>query len=211
MRKIFALLALCLAGCYQNNSAQPFHDDGRAKPRVALLSLYDHSDAQMPWSLSQEFTDEISSKLNYQGHLYLKQNDDLPIPLPVIEGDLNPFQDHTWLINENTDVEFYVFLELVDHSMQPREAPETNPSYDLMMSVRIKVVDVRAPTPRIILQEFVEQTSLVPKQLVNLDYHRYGYGKATFGLSPVGIAHGKLIKKVANRIQDYILLAKTHS
>jgi len=208
----FVAIALTTFGCTHNNPQETrFHSDGRAKPRIAILDLLDNSEARMPWSLTNEFTDEISIKLNSGGRLFIQSIDDLPIPLPVLEGKQSPFQDHSWLIGENSDAEFYVFLELVEHSLEPRQQYHEHPSYDLIMSVRIKIVDVRKKMPRVILQEFIEQTNYIPAQLANLDYHKFGYGRATFPLSPVGHAHSKLTKRIAARIQDYVLLAKSRS
>ncbi len=90
--------SVLLCSCSHNSDqATRFHTDGRAKPRIAVLDLFDNSEAKMPWSLTDEFTSEVSSKLNNGGHLFIRSLDDLPIPLPVIEGKLNPFQDHSWL------------------------------------------------------------------------------------------------------------------
>ncbi|MCB1084637.1 MAG: hypothetical protein KDK60_00890, partial [Chlamydiia bacterium] len=63
MVKKFALLiilSLCIVGCQSKGSydhVTRFHDDGRAKPVVAFVPVFDRSGAKLGWSLSEEFTE----------------------------------------------------------------------------------------------------------------------------------------------------------
>ena len=67
-----AFFSICLifCGCQpktDNDQVSKFHDDGRAKPIVALVPVLDRSNAEVGWSLSEEFTDQLRSR-------FLKRN-----------------------------------------------------------------------------------------------------------------------------------------
>ena len=72
LRRLGWIVSLCIAsfGCSHNNSyeqAARFHEDGRRKPVVALTPVFDRSNAEIGWNLSEEFTDHIRQRI-------LKQN-----------------------------------------------------------------------------------------------------------------------------------------
>ena len=98
--------------------------------------------------------------------------------------------------------------------MVPRLSKEQtevkNPSYDLKLCLRIKVVDVRDDIPVIVLQELINESYFIPSQLSGIDYNKTKWGKTLFALTPVGLAHSRITKEISKRIEDYILLASSH-
>jgi hypothetical protein len=108
--------------------------------------------------------------------------------------------------------EFVTFLELVEHEFSPvktKAMPLQEASNNLNMAVRVRVVDLRPAAPKIVLQEMIKDTYFVPKTLIPSDYAVDTWGTEGFRKSPMGVAHAQLIQDVANRISDYILLAKS--
>lgn len=212
MRSFF-LFTICLlfTSCQNRgeNAEIRYHDDGRSKPSIALLSVIDSSGANLPWDLSDELTYSIKDRIRKSGSLFIQ-------PMKKSEQEFvvaaNPFQKHIPWIKETFDQsQFAIFLELVEHSIHPKRAKNAlldkfTPACELDVTVRIKVVDLRKDQPVTILQELVHQSHLVPKMMsapTSLEW-----SKKSYAVSPIGFAHIQLAKEIVNRIEDYILLAK---
>lgn len=213
MMRSFFLFSICLlfASCQNRgeNAEIRYHDDGRSKPSIALVSVIDSSGANMPWDLSDELTYSIKDRIRKSGLLFLQamQKRDQEFALTA-----NPFQKHIpWIKETFNQSEFAVFLELVEHSIHPKKAKNAildkfTPACELDVTVRIKVVDLRKELPETILQELVHQSHLVPKMMsapTSLEW-----SKKSYAVSPIGFAHIQLAKEIVNRIEDYILLSK---
>lgn len=203
-----ALLTIAAISCSRNNQQQMsrFHEDGRSKPTVSIAPMLDTTTFDASWSLSEELTDAITSIVATNGDVYVRTALDAPFTE-------NPFSaDLSWMKREFQGQEFVAFLELVEHEFTPvrvEGAPPQEASANLNMSVRLRVVDLRKETPRIVLQEMVRDSYFVPKTLMPNDYSVDTWGTENFRKSPMGIAHGLLTQQIANRINEYILLAKS--
>ncbi|MES2274011.1 MAG: CT253 family lipoprotein [Chlamydiota bacterium] len=204
-----SLLALSLFGCSRNNDEMSrFHEDGRAKPVVAVASMIDTTSFDTAWSLSEEFTSMIVGSLSKSGELFVEGTDDDSF----VE---NPFgTDLSWVKHEFQSKEFAVFLELVEHEAAPVIRSKKNVSHqelsvNLNMAVRVRVIDLRGSQPKIVLQEMVRDSYFIPKTLLPTDYSEAVWGTAEYRKSPMGIAHSQLGREIANRISEYILLAKS--
>ncbi len=213
---VFSLCA-CTQRSTQLGQQFHFHDDGKAKPQVAIVPLYDRSSAKMPWNLSQELTEAFQEKIALSGRFYMtKDFDMLGVHLLSLQ-QINPFLDDiNWLSEVETGTEFIVFLELVSHHLTPSGSGKTFfnrklfQSYSLDMTVRVKVVDIRQKQPKVILQEIVEEQYYIPWRFSSLNYQKGGWSKTAFALSPIGMAHNKMVKRASKQIEEYILLAKMH-
>jgi hypothetical protein len=133
-----------------------------------------------------------------------------------IAGTENPFgPDLSWMKREFPDQEFAAFLELVEHDQVAAKGdpvPVLSPqevSTNLNLGVKVRLVDLRGTSPKIVLQELVRESYYIPCSLLPTDYELISWGEEGFDSSPVGIAHGRLISEVAHRLNDYILLAKS--
>lgn len=204
-----AVLAIFAAGCCgrckEDQSAMRFHEDGRAKPVVALAAMIDTSLFEVPWSLSDEFTSLIYQKIARNSSIFIQSRDDFAIAA-------NPFTDDlSWVKREFQEEEFAVFLELVEHNLQPtsKKASDLESANSLEMGIRIRVVDLRSQEPKIVLQEIVRESYYIPKSLVSTDYESIIWGSNGYRKTPLGIAHNRIAQEVAQRVSDYVLLAKS--
>lgn len=211
MRKI-SLLVLLLAACSKNNNTEMslYHEDGRAKPVIAVASMIDTTSFDCPWSLSEELTSMVVKKIEGGGKIFVQSNVDSPFAE-------NPFgNDLSWVKREFQNQEFVVFLELVEHAAIPvlrgnKKLINPSPpelSTNLEMAVRIRVLDLRSQTPKIVLQEMVRESYYIPKTLLPTDYNQTVWGSDEYQNTPMGIAHRQLIQEIALRVSDYILLAR---
>lgn len=209
MRRIPAILiALAAASCNrnQNDEMSRFHEDGRAKPSVAVASLLDTTSFDASWSLSEELTEGVMNLVAGTGQIYVHSQQESPFTE-------NPFgSDLSWMKREFQGEEFVAFLELVEHEFAPvltKGTPLQEASSNLNMGVRVRVIDLRSATPKVVLQEMIRDSYFVPKTLIPTDYTVEVWGTEGYKKSPMGIAHAQLIQEIAARITDYILLAKS--
>ncbi len=209
MRYLSAILmGLVAASCSHNNNVEVsrFHEDGRAKPSITVASLLDSTSFDATWSLSEEITEGVMNLVGSTGEIFVRSQQESPFTE-------NPFSaDLSWMKREFHNEEFVAFLELVEHDLTPvrtkgttlQEAPN-----NLNMAVRLRLVDLRHPTPRIVLQEMVRDSYFIPKTLIPNDYSVDAWGTENYQKTPMGVAHTQLIEKISNRISEYLLLAKS--
>lgn len=185
-----------------------YHEDGRAKPVVAIASMLDTTSFEAPWSVSEELTDLIVSKISQNHRLFIQPHEDLP---PAE----NPFgADLSWIKKEFESSEFVVFLELVQHELEPvvkskKPVFPQEVATNLNMGIRLRVMDVRGAKPKIVLQEMVKDSYYIPKTLLPTDYNTAYWGTPEYQKSPMAIAHMNIVQEISHRISDYILLAKS--
>lgn len=204
------MLGLVASGCCCKNQSEMtrYHDDGRAKPVVLVAPMIDTSSFDAPWSISEELTSLVVDRFSSSGVVYVAASED------VAFTD-NPFgQDLSWMKREFSDREFVVFLELVEHESVPadpskRDLPPQEVSTYLNSCVRMRVVDLRGPSPKIVLQEMVRDSYFVAKTLLPTNYNLVGWGSAEYEETPMKAAHDQLANEIAVRVTDYILLAKS--
>ena len=177
-------LALFTLGCNQQNSSQAtrYHDDGRLKPIVAFVPVFDHSDNDLSWDVSEELSQTIYHRLTQKNRLYLVAPEDMRVLTHKLTNQQNPFgSDLGWMRKAFANQEFVVFLELVEHEEVPvqssRSAAPEELSANLNMSVRIRVVDVRGAEPHVVLQELIHDTHSIPRQFTKENFYQVPWGK----------------------------------
>ncbi len=212
----FICSALLVSGCQKNQDADVLSQKQSLKPSVAVIPLIDNSDHTLSWNLSDEITYTLCTKLYEKNTLNLTLPGKIKAQSKRVKGQMNPFsEDLQWVKKAFSEEEFVVFLEMIEHSEIPAETPSDKKvskeslSANLHMSVRVRIVDLRHETPKITLQEIIQDSHFIPRQFTQYNFHQSPWNTEEFLLSPVGIAHAQLIKELKTRIEDYILLAKT--
>lgn len=189
------------------------HDNGALKPKVALIPVIDSSSHELPWSLSDEFSDLIYLKLFETGNFYFTSDFEQVGKNPFISKEMNPFaEDLQWLLEMSSPTEFMIFVELFKHRLTEKEKSllHVTQNYTLDISFRVKVVDIRVSPPRVVLQELFEDSFQIAWKLDSVDYKNRGWSKTAFFLSPIGIAHMQMCKQMTKQIEDYILLSQAN-
>ncbi len=211
---MYSIFLLSVFGCHHPTNTQArYYDDGRIKPVVALIPIFDSSNQQLEWNLSEELTQAIQNKLAQRDKIYLSDQQKVHATLKKIDRTHNPFSMNlNWMKKSFSGQDFVVFMELIEHDEVPLYNQKTddvqNSPAELNLSLRLRILDLRYETPRIILQEIIHDKHYVPKQFTKANFHQEPWGKSSFSISPIGLAHGQLTKEVVARIEDYILLAK---
>lgn len=220
MRWLGALvcLGLAAASCRNNvsNAQALFYQDGKQKPVVALVPVFDHTTPTVEWDLSEEMTHEIVGRLLNKDKLYLTPRKKVESFISNLRQSQNPFaMDISWAKTTFDDQDFVVFMELIEHDEVPlQNSPQEDPKLcaaELNISLRVRVLDLRGETPTVVLQEIIRHNHHLPRQFTKYNFYQDAWGECDFPLSTLGLAHAQLTKEAASRIEEYILLARGNS
>lgn len=211
MSRILVCLALCvLAGCRSSRSGDAPVVSTAVKPIVTLVPIIDNSKSELNWRVGDELTAALDYRLASNDRLFLS---DLKKTCARISSFDNPFSaDYQWVKKAFPKDEFVVFLELIQHDEVLRQdkkhpvEPELCAA-DLNLSMRVRVFDVRNAKPKVVLQELVTDSHFIPRAFTHLNFVQDSWEEESFSISPLGLAHDALVKTLAKRIEDYILLS----
>jgi hypothetical protein len=189
-----------------------YHDDGRMKPRVALLPLIDHSAQDLPWDVSEELTTGMSEKLKRNGDIFLTSPDQ-------VSRGFGTQSSEEWVATElpsyrlfAPDNDFVVQIELLEHRKEPYSGQKVQPVYPskgttgavLMMTLHVKVVDIRNQEPRIVLSQYIHSNHLIPQSRMDFDYRQIPWSTRVYKETPVGRAHARLERDIVEQLEQYI-------
>ncbi len=206
---------LLLVGCQHTSSSEQarYYDDGRLKPSVVLIPIIDSTEQISSWNLSEELTLSMTHKLNVRGKLFLADKNKAKSVYNQLGSSHNPFGNQIdWIKFACPGQDFAIFMELIEHEEVPiltkqDECPDKCAA-QLNISLRVRVVDLRPETPKIVLQEIIHDRHHIPRPFTKFHFHQEPWGKESFSISPMGLAHAQLVKEVSSRIEDYILMAR---
>ncbi|MBA3957909.1 MAG: hypothetical protein H0X51_05920 [Parachlamydiaceae bacterium] len=212
MKRVFSLLLLLVAlcGCGPRYvDFFPCHDDGTYKPHVAFMSVLDSSCLELPWKCAPEITSDIRYELMNNGQLFLYEADEVDTALKSIDK-AQLFDSDAKIAKACRNTDFFVVMEIIEQELQPYESvissPYAMPNYPnqsvLTVKVRIKVLDVRAGSPRIILQEIVTKTYMVPRVCTEQTI-RWADENAHW-VNCIRKAHRQTAMSISRRLEDVI-------
>jgi hypothetical protein len=199
---------LFLGGCVPDRTTALIEKPLSVRPIVGVNTVIDHTRHDLSWDISQELSSAIRLHLSKQENLYLLSEHQIAtIAQKLAKKNYDPFSGNTeWLKKMYPQNEFVAFFELIEHQENPISAAENAPA-ELLIALKVHVFDLRADTPKVVLQEIVQQSHHVPMQFTKSHNNQVPWGDETFEISPLGLAHDQLCQEVASRIEDYILLS----
>jgi hypothetical protein len=206
-------LSLLMVGCKEDGEDYAgVSQHAILKPIVAIVPVIDSTKQDLPWHLGDELTAAVHQHLGEGGSLYLVNEQKVADQIRKFHQGDNPFGDDlSWVKRAFSQDEFVVFLELVEHEEVPVQSSRATTIADcaaeLTMSIRVRVLDMRGKEPRIVLQELIHDSHSIPRQFTKANFYQVPWGKESFNISPMGVAHEQLTKQVADRLEEYILLA----
>lgn len=111
---------------------------------------------------------------------------------------------------------FVIVMDLIEHRVVPYQRGKIKPLYVadipsddavvLLMKLKLRVVDIRGATPRIVRQEVIESNHMMEKNAVEQSIAKFG--TPTFGITPLAVAHARLAKDVASKIEQMACFKK---
>ncbi len=195
----FAILASLCASCVSScRDTTLYQRSGRQKAIVAVLPVIDNTQGMdLSWDFSREFTDEIRNRAYDSTQIYLLR-DHGSREMAVRLNTPNPSAIPAEAAQDLGAAEFVVVSELIDHS-------NANAEDGLKLSMRVRVLDVRNDQPKVILQEILNNHHVMAAApYMTCDYEKMGWGSEAYERTPLGMAHGKLVRTLVSRVESYI-------
>lgn len=210
------LMALTLAGCSESPRYVdyfPYHDDGIAKPRVAIIPMIDNSNKVFPCDASEQFTRGISYEMMDHAELYLTPQKDVQEKVARL-GHFDFFIKDQALDDLFCEEDFVIIMELIEHnrvSTAPGSPEHADCNKDIygchdtvMMKIRVRILDVRRRSPSVVLQEVMNCSYIVPCQRQDRRACNPCVDTPNYRISPAGQAHQRMINKVVERLECVI-------
>ena len=222
----FFLCALFLTSCTQNHQAalQPYHIDGRSKPKVALLSTKDkqiHSNPNtlfLNWSVGEEICGYLKDQILDTKQLYLciDQCGQAVDQLLTAEDMLPHYAE---LKQGLYPTEFLIKCDLVAHDVTPVEqiieviplAIKEQISGQARVKVRLQVFDIRSSKPKLILHELLEEKELIYPEEDCMNNPSMNQDTLEYQHSSLYEMHQKIAKRASLRLEEYIMIAKSRT
>lgn len=206
----FGILALLITSCSPRYCDTTFYQrTERQKAIVAVLPVINNvNDQELDWDLSMELTDEIRRKVFDSSRIYLLR-DHGGLELAKRLNTPNPKTIPSDEIKKLGAAEFVVVAELLEQNETPcgiKRNPMSKGEVGskLNLSMRVRVIDVRQDTPKVILQEVIENEHIIASPYTVCDYSRTPWGTEAFLHTPLGIAHNKIVRELVSRVENYV-------
>lgn len=154
------VLSLIAMGCCEPRYVDffPCHDDGRPKPKVAVIPMQDCTNANPCWNASCELTVGLRHEFMHSGELFLLSSEIVENRLSRM-SDVDLFSKGIPFAKYFGDVEFVVLTEIIGYD----DAANCPPPPPNNIRILVKVIDVRNPQcEKVILQEVFAGTYLFP-------------------------------------------------
>ncbi len=207
------LIVLCCTGCAPDNRDTTLYQrSGRQKAIVAVLPCINKvTDYELTWDLSREFTDEIRKRVYDSSRIYLLR-DHGSLEIAEKLNTPNPSMISREEINKLGAAEFVIVAELIDQTEVPYNPKKhvddsfirSDVASVLNVSMRVRVIDIRNEEPKVILQEILNNEHVIAGAYKACDYSRTPWGTEAFQRTPLGMAHGKIVRELVTRVENYV-------
>lgn len=200
----------------------PYHDDGTPKPKVALMPIVVASSVE-PTSIGEEISEGIYYQLMNSGEFYVPTLNEMGVTASSFE-EVNILAADISSIKCFANTDFLVGMEVIEHSLNNVD-PGSQANFQvcsgsaanrqLSMRVRIKIVDIRYSTPKIVLYEIFKTSYSLSQLKASLsqskttgDQNLIAWGEPGYENTPFALAHDRLIKSLTARLEEVIWSCK---
>ncbi len=207
------IVSLFCGGCVPNyGDTTLYQTSGRQKPIVAVLPVIDTTTTNtLSWDLSEELTDELRKRVYDSKKIYLLR-DGGNQEMAKLLSTPNPKAIPLAAASDLGAAQFAVVAEIFEQEEEGFGIMPMGLRGDagsvLSVALRVRVLDVRDETPKVILQEVIDTDYVISRAYMNCDYDRFRWGSDAFVNTPMGIAHNRLIRTLVSRIEAYIEAAQ---
>lgn len=199
-----AAAALVCGGCVRHyGDTSLYQTSGRQKAVVAVLPVINHNViTNIPWDLSHELTAEICRKVYESNRIYLHRE---PTSLEVAQllSVPNPQAISRTATESLGDAEYAIVTEVIEQNEKAFRARSEQGAI-LTFALRVRVLDLRHSTPRVILQEVLDKDYVIARPYMYCDYEKMAWGTEAFNYTPMGMAHSRLVRQLVGRVEAYI-------
>jgi len=206
------LVSLLCGGCMRHyGDTTLYHQSGRQKPIVAVLPVIDNTaENNLKWDLSRELTDELRKRVYESKNLYLlREGGNREVAKQL--STPNPQTISKAIASSLGSAEFVVVAEIIEQDEEKygvghylESSQNAGVGSVLSLALRVRVIDIRRDTPKVILQEVLDNDYVISRAYMNCDYSKCPWGTEAFTHTPMGMAHNRLIRTLVSRIEAYI-------
>lgn len=212
-----ALLAFLVASCGGPRYVDyfPYHDDGKPKPRVAMIPVVNSCGCEVSWDISKELSQSIYYQLMNSGSLYVMAPEEVG-PVWMKRDAIDFFGGDMSFARDFCGSDFIVAMELIEHSRNPalerssgNGAVQCHPCNQVLtMKMRLKVIDVRCACPRVVLYEIVKAEYVIAPTRECVDFSQVCWGTNGYQLTPCGVLHQRMVCNVSERLEQVLWTVK---
>lgn len=182
----------------------PCHDDGKAKPQVALLPVMVPMETNESNELSRELTRKIRYEIMNDGELFLFSEQEIQRGLSEI-GDVDWFCSNEMFAQHYCKADFIVLNELIHAPSTPHCLSDSCPCQTtFMVKMRVKVIDIRPRCPRVVLQEILTCDFAIPASADEVESGVPYWDWNSYKGSQLNRAHNKATTNLVRRIEEVI-------
>lgn len=203
---ISAFLALIAVGCGGPRYIDyfPYHDDGTAKPKVALMPLLDSTNP-LPWDVTEEISEGIYYELMNTGQIYLVSPKEMGL-VWVKKSSIDFFSDEHSYAGEFNNTDFIVSMEIIERSVVACD-PCTPNNLTMKMHIRIKILDIRFCEPKIVLYEVFKTSYTGIQRDPNIE-NTICWKDDAYLKTFCGRGHQRIVCMLAKRLEEVIWSVK---
>ncbi|HEV8052759.1 MAG TPA: hypothetical protein VGP47_09700 [Parachlamydiaceae bacterium] len=197
---ISALLALISVACGPRYVDYfPYHDDGTAKPKVALMPIIDSSQSQLPWDFSEEISEGIYYELMSSGELFAVSPREMGAGWMKKDSiDFFACEDYSYAADFN-NTDFIVSMEIIGRSLMPSPGC----TQTMCVRIRIKILDIRYCEPKVVLYEVFQTTYTGIEKDCGVE-GGICWNTESYPRSFCGLGHQRVIRCLAQRLEEVI-------
>lgn len=216
IRIFFALILVVLASCQQDMrlcapTFQTTPSSVQQKPILALVPILDRSTHRLPWNVAQSLTTDVLRYLSIKDRLYMVDQEKMVQLFKELQNNTDPI-DPQWVKKHFKTEEFVAFVELSKCKETllafHKELPDASCPEELYLSAKVRIFDLRGSAPRLVLSELVNHSENIPKEFNRINRSSKAFEQENFRATPHGVAYDHFAKEIAERIEDYVLLAQ---
>lgn len=186
----------------------PYHDDGRPKPKVVIVPVFNSCEDHVPWDISQELTSNMRYEIMNNGELFLFSQEEVNSKLAQI-GPVDFFTKESLFAQSFCEADFLVMVEFMDqqfcdsYTIAGCSVP-FSPCREVVLKTRIKVMDLRCRVPRIVQQEILSDTYLVTPECADVHGKFPDTGTRAYQSTSIGKAHQRMVSNLVTRMERVI-------
>ncbi|MBS0654697.1 MAG: hypothetical protein JSR46_02875 [Verrucomicrobia bacterium] len=195
MYAVILLLICALSGCTpQYSDFFPYTDRGIKKPSLTLLPIYDTTGGSAGSNFSTELYHSIYSRIRSKGVLFIPPQQNMKRILASMQGQNLYASSDLSLLKRFSGTDYICLMEVVDYRTAPYKRGTIKPLYIadlpeekacvLSIEVKLKIVDMRSATPKVVRQEVVESNHMI----------------STTAFEGNSTAHGSSLEQVQSRL-----------
>ncbi len=209
-----ALTSTSCVRSYRDTSL--YQSTGQIKPIVSVMPVINTTGQQGPdWDYAREFTDEIRKRVFDSSRLYLLREGG-SMALAREFSTPNPMEipsDIKSRLGAASAAEYVVVTEFLDQKEIPYETASSRATQEeagavLSVALRVRVIDLRGDTPKVVLQEIIDQEHMVAKPYLKTDYTKASWGTDAYASTPLGMAHSKVVRELVAHVESYIIAVR---